>query len=271
MNTKGIKFLAVLAVMVMAFAAIVALAPADKDIDAVKVFGNDSIYRDPVVIAGEVADYTQFYISEDAVVKIKADLEDDITFYVQNGVELEVDVKAEQTNGATITIITVTGDQQRLTTSSIDGADPVSEEGKIKIPASAATFDAVEGQSVVYTALMPKLVDIYTTSTSGVYLADVSIKNKYATISATDILYGAELGANVAVASGQSIETDDEISGFQYGVKVIATDEDDVTTYVYYATGANAGTAVLTADGDEVEIKNGTVTVNVGSAVVKAT
>jgi hypothetical protein len=94
MNTKGIKFLAVLAVMVMAFAAIIALAPADKDVEAVKVFGNNSVCVDPVVINDDIAaSYTEFYISEDAVVKIKTDLENDITFYVQNGVELEVDLK----------------------------------------------------------------------------------------------------------------------------------------------------------------------------------
>jgi hypothetical protein len=73
MNTKGIKFLAVLAVMVMAFAAIVALAPADKDVDAVNIYAFVDAQKDPAKI-GEAgaAVYDEYYFSEDATVKIYA-------------------------------------------------------------------------------------------------------------------------------------------------------------------------------------------------------
>jgi hypothetical protein len=68
----------------MAFAAVFVLAPADNNIDAVVVYNNDNVVVDPTVIDSTVT-ASQFYISDDAVVKIK-DLQNisasTVTFYV---------------------------------------------------------------------------------------------------------------------------------------------------------------------------------------------
>jgi hypothetical protein len=128
--------------MVMAFSAVIVLAPADNDVDAVIVYGNEKVIVDPKVIYGnEETDkgvaITEFYISDDAAVKIKGLPRDGVTFYVQNGKELELDVRTsnETTTVGTITIFTVTGDQQRHTTSTVDvtKGENGQVDGKIKI------------------------------------------------------------------------------------------------------------------------------------------
>ena len=185
MNTKGIKFHAVLAVMVMAFAAIVALAPADKDTEAVIVYGDASEVDDvdPTIVdtAGK------YYISDDATVKIKnkasgssvTPFTGDVTFYVQNGKELELNIKGIY-NTVNITVVSVTADQQRTTTSTVDGAatDPAVTNGKIilketevkfKVNSEVQNSESVSvNQSVVYTAMMPVTVTTFTTSGSQV-------------------------------------------------------------------------------------------------------
>jgi hypothetical protein len=282
MNTKGIKFLAVLAIMVMAFAAIVALAPADKDVTAIPVYGNDAVVVDPTVIDSTVT-ASLFYISDDAIVKIKDIKADSLTFYVQNGAELELDFKkAAATTSYTpnvskpITIYTVTGDQQRITTSYINDADHENpglvNEGKIVIDATKFQFKGADKQNVVYTAMMPSVVETYTTSTSGpsVIITDVTTgKENYAYVSASDVVLDADSGSLVAVAAGQSIDTatkDLTTGKLVYGV---AVKEDSM--YTYYAVGMNAGSVTLNDSNDSVIVNNGSVIVNNGTATVKAT
>jgi hypothetical protein len=293
MNTKGIKFLAVLAVMVMAFAAIIALAPADEKSDAVVVYFNDSnVVRDPTVIDQTVT-INKFYISEDAVVKIKdlqniADPDDEgVIFYVQNGVELELDFKEraaseepgdEPTVEMQITIYTVTADQQRITTSTvdIDSNKNVRQqsgrvEGKIVLEDTMFSFKGENKQNVVYVALMPDTVKTITTS-GPVFTTNVTTGSNYAYISAGERLADAAVGNKVAIASGQSIETASDLTAtLNFGVSFFDKKNDDHDEmYTYYAIGANAGTIVVEAD-DIVTIVNGSVTVNNDSATVKAT
>jgi hypothetical protein len=287
MNTKGIKFLAVLAVMVMAFAAVIVLAPADKDVTAIIVYGEDSEVDDidPTVVDSEGA----YYISDDTTVKIKSmdssePLEGEIIFYVQNGKELELNIKGYY-DDLVVTIVTVTSDQQRWTTSTVDGVTTSGEnKGKIVIDDTVVMFllggDDAVNQSVVYTAMMPNLVTSVTTSTSQIitevwtydkdYTSDTGKKasQQYATISSDAVLY-AEIGRLVTVAPGQSIQTYDETDMETYGVKTIIDADGCIT---YYAVGMNAG-ALIIEDDDRVDVQNGSATVSNknGTSSVKVT
>jgi hypothetical protein len=277
MNTKGIKFLAVLAVMVMAFAAIVALAPADKDVTAIEVYGNDDVEVDPTVIEG-TTDKVYFYISEDASVKIK-ELTADVTFYVQNGKELELNIKGDFDNTRTIKIYSVTADQQRHTTSTVDkgkaGGEDGLVEGKIVLKDTEVVFKIVNpsatatvNQSVVYTAMMPYSVTTYTTSGSQVITEVMTYgtyTQNYATIS-SDAVLDATIAKLVTVAPGQSIQTKAPVD-MNYGIMTTITSE-----ITYYAKGMNAGT-ITVAENDVVDIKDGSAIVATAGNVanVKAT
>lgn len=288
MNTKGIKFLAVLAVMVMAFAAIVALAPADKDTEAVIVYGNNAVIVDPMVIDGTEEDVngnpvSEFYISEDAVVKIKGLRDGGATFYVQNGKELELNIKTELKAAADITIFSVTADQQRTTTSTVDPADKKSNgendtvPGKIKIIDTEVKFSVaakVVNQSVVYTAMMPYSVVTETTSGSNIK-TDVwtydnygtqSTTQRFATISSDGVLDG-NINKYVTVAPGQAIQTALPVD-VDYGIMTNVAGE-----ITYYARGMNAGAVTVETANDKVIVKNGTVAVSTpdNSASIKAT
>ena len=262
--------------MVMAFAAVIVLAPADKDVTAIIVYGEDSEVDDvnPTVVDSEGA----YYISDDATVKIKSiqesePLEGEIIFYVQNGKELELNIKGYY-DGLAITIVTVTSDQQRWTTSTVDGVDVDPEnKGKVLIDDTTVMFvlddDDAVNQSVVYTAMMPFVVTSETTSGSQIitevwtYYEDWTSESEkkasqqYATISADAVLY-AEIGRLVTVAPGQSIQTYDETDMETYGV-MTNIDADGCITY--YAVGMNAG-ALIIEDGDGVDVQNGSATVS---------
>ena len=171
MNTKGIKFLAVLAVMVMAFSAIVILAPADIDADDIKVYNNLDVIRNPEIIT-ERTNGTQFYFSDDASVKITgipvSNSVANIDLFVQNGKELEINIKPEvdpstgeipDKLAGTITVWSVTADQQRITTSTINGnptnPEESESEGKVVLTISEynntkLSFIGLKGQTVVY-------------------------------------------------------------------------------------------------------------------------
>jgi len=265
--------------MVMAFAAIIVLAPADND-EAVVVFGDETVVVDPILIDDTTAD--KFYVSDDLVVKVKNINADALTFYVQNGAELELDFKATTTSadvGKPITIYTVTGDQQRITTSTVvAGGENGKIDGKIVILNSEFKFTGADKQNVVYTALMPKTVDTITTSTSAttststvdVFNTKVTVgSGVYSYISASEVLVGASAKSYVAVAPGQSIESETAMASLNYGI-AFKDAEENSAVYTYYAIGANASSITIGA-GDDVTIKNGSVIVNNGSASVKAT
>ena len=283
MNTKGIKFLAVLAVMVMAFAAVIVLAPADKDVVAIDVCDESKVIRDPTVILGN-EDVSVFYISDDATVKIKALPNGFAIFLVQNGKELELSIKGE-VDDSFIEIYTVTSDQQRHTTSTIDVADEEREQrgevdGKIVIADTVLAFAPVKGQTVIYKALMPYEVDTHTTSGDGIEFAthvwtynkdgSKTTSQRYATISSDKELINPMIGEYVTVASGQFVDvyTDEdylELIEMKYGIMVTNASATEATLYTYYATGYNAGTFYVDDVDDAVDIKNGTITVNNGS------
>jgi len=272
MNTKGIKFLAVLAVMAMAFAAVLVLAPADNDNEAIVVYGNDDVVVDPTVIDDKVT-ASQFYISDDTTVKVKAIKASTITFYVQNGKELELDFRAStDTSSAgvakTVIIYSVTGDQQRTVTSTFNNSTSATTfDGKIIIDSSKLQFTGADKQDVVYVAMMPKTVKTTTTSTSITALeTNVVTKGKYATIAASEELKDAVAGDNVTIAAGQSIDTKANLDNISYGV-VFKDKSAGINTY--YAPGMNAG-SITVDSGDSVIVKNGTVIAINGTANAKA-
>ena len=274
MNTKGIKFLAVLAVMMMAFAAVIVLAPADRGTDAV-TFTPDQF--DPKVITGEEVDkdkhpITEFYISDDATVKVKG-LKQAITIYVQNGKELVLDIREKLT--ASITVKTVTSDLEAYTTSTITTSSVAPWQGEVTgktyIESTSATFTGDKGQTFVYKALMPEVKTTYDPASDPKIVVEVNAKYCYSTISSDLPLISASFGSNVTVASGQSIVVSSFLDGgedeINYGVRFSDSSAASVT---YYAPYMNAG--VITADqGDEVDIASGSVTVKTKNASVKAT
>jgi hypothetical protein len=266
MNTKGIRFLAVLAVMVMAFAAVFVLAPAENE-DAVVVFGDDTVVVDPIVIDDTVT-ASKFYVSDDLTVKIKNIVASELTFYVQNGAELELDFKATTTSAIVskpITIVTVTGDQQRITTSTINAttSTTATTPGKIIITGTEFNFTGADKQNVVYVAMMPK--DVTTTYTTSGFETNVTTDGN-ALISASEVLVGASTGSKVAVAPSQSIESTSKLSSLVYGIA-----HKDGAVYTYYATGMNAGSLTIDATTDDVTIKDGSAIVNNGTSSIKAT
>ena len=277
--------------MVMAFAAIIALAPADKDVTAIQVYGEgkDVDEVDPTVVDSPGV----YYISDDMTVKIKSmdekePMGESITFFVQNGKELELSIKGFY-DGLTVYICSVTADQQRPTTSTVDPADVNSNgqndnvTGKIVIMDTLASFVVDSeldvktqklvsvNQSVVYTAMMPYVVITETTSGSNVKtdvwtfdpLVDISkddskrlSSQKYATISSDSVL-NAEIARFVTVAPGQALQTVAPVDMMTYG---IMTDIEADGCYTYYAVGMNAGGLIL-EDGDSVYVMNGSATV----------
>ena len=232
-------------------------------------------------------------ISEDAVVKVTG-LTKDITIYVQNGKELELNIKPVTTSGAPaekldhkIAVKTVTADQKRIAnTSTIDGkdTDPKSTTGKIVLEQTIFEFTGIKSQSVTYQAMMPYIVDTHTTSADGkkvitnVYTKDSSVspsKQLYAVISSDSELLTPKIGSQVTIATGQSIETYETMNKdfTAYGVKIVdkpAPTTNDDTKTTFYAVKADAGSFDAT-DGDEVYVYDGTVTVNNDNTYVKAT
>jgi hypothetical protein len=211
-----------------------------------------------------------------------------VTFYVQNGKELELDFKkAPTTSGLTptvtktIVIYTVTADQQRITTStSIDKVDGEGNEGKIILEKTAFQFTGADKQNIVYKALMPSKVETITTSgPTTSYITKVTTggaDGNYAQISAADKLIGASTGQYVTVAYGQSIESAGALTSLQYGVSVVKEDESSSAnavscTYTYYAIGMNAGSVTIETENENVSIMNGSIIVSNGNANVKAT
>ena len=278
MNTKGIKFLAVLAVMAMAFAAVVVLAPADNDVSAVNVYGFADAQKDPVVIDTALTDsttgYNEFYISDDATIKVTG-LSRDIAIYVQNGKEIELNIKSSANLDKTITIKTVTGDQKRVTTSTVDSVEGT-YTGKIVLDKTEVTFKGQKGQSLIYTAMMPYSVNSHTTSDVGGYslITNVSTYKQFAVISSDTDMLASDLTIEekVEIAAGQFIEVKGEVPEtvkVVFGVKTTDVSESGTTT-TFYATGADAGTMEFDNASDAVEIVNGSIAMTKDNSSVKA-
>jgi hypothetical protein len=273
MNTKGIKFLAVLAVMAMAFAAVVVLAPADNDNDAIVVYGNGEVYTGVT----EIGDGTKvtggvIYVAEDATIKVKGALANPVTILVQNGVEVSVDCKVDPEKE--ITIMTVTGDQQALVY--MDQTTSTSNEGKIKLNGelvyvnTAFTFIGERGQSVFYQAAIVYLDFDYTTS--GIHVSDngknfYGLTNAYIGADKTFTNVPSTVGANVTIASGQTIDVVGQVTlgSVNYGAAVYT---DGVTTF--YGVGDEIGTIEL-GSGDEAKVRYATATLTNGTNAIKMT
>ena len=283
MNTKGTRFLAVVAVMALAFTLFVALDPADESMatsaSGVNVYDLDDDFVDQDEITSSIwsGDVTGdvFYVSEDTTVKMKSvdtDNVESLKFFVQNGAALTLDFKASWSDYATtpIYIWTVTGDQQANMYSTY--------AGKIPLDATLVTFQGVAGMSVYYRAATVDYEPDYDRTTSGVAdfikTEEPEIVNK-AQFSADKAFTAAVImEPEVAVADGQTIETANPInanlnkSKFDWGT--IVYDEDATAPYTYYSPGANVGDVVLADDSDDsVWIISGKVTAKNGSSTMK--
>ena len=274
MNTKGTRFLAVVAVMALAFTVFVALEPADENM-AVNVFDFDDDYVNPESVTSTTtwpAAYDgQFYISEDTTVKMKgvpATLPvGGCVFYVQNGVALTLDFKTGWTGSQVdITVVTVTGDQQF----NLNGTDV----GKIPMDSTQVVFKAVAGMSVYYQAAIIDYDVDYSRTTSGVNGGDFirtvdpevdteAYFSADATFTAAPIFGTAEAGRDVAVAPGQTIVSKEAITNntLTYGA-IVVEPAGTYTEYTYYSEGADIGNVTLTQiENNKVEVKVAKVTV----------
>ena len=287
MNTKGIKFLAVLAVMVMAFAAIVVLAPADNGNEAVVVYDNANVKTGIKEFSTSGSSYAvsegEIYVADDATIKVKDALTGPVTIYVQNGKEINVDFKVEP--GQPITIVTVTGDQQAKvwldnpTTSEanngkivLDGTYYEDKSRGSTDPAlnTSVTITGVKGQSVYYKAAVVDL-DFDYVSTSGIHVN--YLKGTAKALFGADKAFASapETGKYVAVAAGQTVDVNDTVasSNMDYGARVVMA-EGNGTVTTFYGVGDDIGT-IRMAEGDEAEIKNATATLTLGTSTLKLT
>jgi hypothetical protein len=292
MNTKGTRFLAVVAVMALAFTLFVALDPADENM-AMNVYNFDDDYFDPEEVTTSTnwsedgaADYRgYFYISQDTTVKMKAapnaqDPINNLIFLVQNGATLTLDFKKTWTATSPntlpkITIYTVTGDQQQLL-SNAENTTSFTGVGKVAILSTMVQFTSAPSMSAYYEAAEMTFDAEYDRTTSGRGNFDLTIKpevDRKAYFSADDALTDLTIGNatrqeyDVAVAPGQTIEINcsiDAVTGLEYGV---ATCDSQTTTY--YSVGANVGDFVLSNETDHVWAIAGKVTAKSGDNTIK--
>lgn len=293
MNTKGTRFLAVVAVMALAFTLFVALDPADENM-AMNVYNFDDDYFDPEEVTtstnwtedGADAYRGYFYISQDTTVKMKAVPTatlpaDGLIFLVQNGATLTLDFKKtwSATSPASlpkITIYTVTGDQQQLL-SNAENTTSFTGVGKVAIKSTKVQFTSAASMSAYYEAAEMTFDAEYIRTSTGSSDFDTSIApevDRKAYFSADDALTdltvgyaGPEPECDVAVAPGQTIEVVgviDADTGLEYGVATY-----DSTTTTYYSVGANVGDFVLTHAEDQVWAIAGKVTAKNGDSTIK--
>ena len=175
--------------MVMAFAAVFVLAPADND-DAVIVYGNADVKTGITEIStsGKSSSVTggEIYVADDVTIKVKDALESDLIIYVQNGKEVNIDFKVDPVKK--ITIYTVTGDQEASVYMTTSTSGPINV-GKIILNGTNDTKDTKfefigeRGQSVFYKAAKVTLDFNYTTS--GLYVKELkSLSSQCATVGA---------------------------------------------------------------------------------------
>ena len=274
MNTKGIKFLAVVAVMAMAFAAFAVFAPAEEqnDATAVKIYGNAEIDVDPTYTTNVSTQLTKIYISDDATVKVKGQASQAMTFYVQNGKILELDIKVAQTQP--FTIYTVTGDLEKATTSagSVGGAN-----GKAVLETTAFTFQGEAGQTVYYKAAYGEYKVTYSDGAfTGVWDWDdgYHVNAMVGADKAFTNLTALAFGGNVTVAGGQTIEIVNSsvagaVTGLTYGIYFKDT-SGQTTSGTYYAPSSNVGTIEFVNAADSVTISSGSVAITTSGTSVKA-
>lgn len=294
MNTKGTRFLAVVAVMALAFTLFVALDPADENMGDTPIYGIDVYdWDDDIANPEEVTSSTGsgvwtgnnegfFYVSEDTTVKMKgmpAD-QDELTFLVQNGATLTLDFKKSWDATKPINIYTVTGDQQELlTTSDVVAEVGADGKGKVAIESTLVTFTTVagKGMSVYYSAaLMDFDVDYQrdTIRNAGFDLTVEPEVDRKAYFSADDALTEFEAESDVAVAPGQTIEISsdsaDLVANLEYGVVTVDYSTANTTyTATYYSVGANVGDFVLSDNDDAVYAIAGKVTAKNGDNSIK--
>jgi len=273
--------------MVMAFAAVIVLAPADNGNEAIVVYGNADVKTGITEIStsGKSVSVSEgtIYVADDATIKVKDALTGPVKILVQNGKEVTVDFKVAP--GQEITIVTVTGDQQAKvwmsnpTTSQantgkieLDGNYYVESGRGSTSPAlnTSVTFTGVKGQSVYYKAAVVDL-DFDYPSTSGVHLNYLKGTTK-AFLGADKAFTAAPItGSYVAVASGQTVEVAKKVdsANMDYGARVVLKDGTGTTT-TFYGIGDDIGTQRM-ASTDVAQIKNATATLTNGISTLKLT
>jgi hypothetical protein len=258
--------------MVMAFAAVIVLAPADNDNDAIIVYGDLSDANTGITeITTSVVKKTQIssgniYVADDATIKVQS-ANGPVTIYVQNGKEVSVDFKKDCDQQ--FTIVTVTGDQQ----ATVYLEDDYENEGKIILDGShgtadtRVTFKGVKGQSVYYKAATVSLDFYYDVDTCGIKVSPGMFKATSNALIGADKAFPAAItaGSNVEVATGQTIEIvgNVDIAAMIYGAKVFT---DGTTTY--YGVADDLGTIKLYS-GDSALVKSASATFTYGTNTVK--
>ena len=239
MNTKGIKFLAVLTVLAMAFASVAFISDAQGNdaVDTVDVTDLLKEYADLKTI--DEATQDEFYYYEDASVKVKA-IPDNSTIYINNGATVEFKFKTDVTD---LTVITVSGDRA----------------GKTPYEGTSITFSPEDGSTFEYTAGTVNISGELKASASFYYSA---------------VFDGAEFGEKTKVAAGETITIKSALTTttpadlaaisadagvkFAYGSITFSTNGTDYFA-VYTAPGDSFGRVNL--DDTSVYVKKGTGTV----------
>ena len=297
MNTKGTRFLAVVAVMALAFTLFVALDPADENMAinpvGVDVYDWDDDIANPEEVTSSTgsgvwidANKGYFYVSEDTTVKMKGmpamAPAEGLTFLVQNGATLTLDFKKSWGTENTINIYTVTGDQQELLTMSNVVADVGADgKGKVAIESTLVKFTTVagKGMSVYYSAALMDFDADYQRDTIRDAGFDLTVEpevDRKAYFSADDALTVFEAESDVAVAPGQTIEISsnsaDLVADLDYGVVTVdysTANNPNYYTATYYSVGANVGDFVLSDENDAVYAIAGKVTAKNGDNSIK--
>ena len=272
-KTVWVRLFPVLAILVVAFAILVAFVPAE-DNDAVIVYDNGNIIPIPKVIDESVEQLVPgdlfFYVAEDATVKVE-DQSRNFTIYVENGKVLELNFKTEPAPGKAVTIVTVAGDpafQQA-------GQSSAFFDGKQEFNSTKFKFEAVKGMSLCYEAAKTRYDVKYDgtkfthTDSLGSGKVIISVDKEFK--KNPEIADGASSSA-IHIANGQSLIvesiTPQDILGLNYGIEVTNISQ-STYTYTYYPKGYDAGTIELEGS-DKVKLKDGTVTVKTSEASIKA-
>ena len=243
MNTKGKKFLAVLAVLALAFTAVTLTASDETDaytapavetnrVDVQKIIEEDRLNLSTI----DDDSSTSYYYSESMSVKIQ-NIADDVKIYVNNGQPVELKISGV-VDGKTITTSTVSGERTN----------------KWEYTDSILSFVTVQSSKTVtmeYTALTILDYNLNDVDDKG----EIKSGSK-AIFDYNDTMKMLSSGKLTQVAQGAEITLVDYVSTdmkFVFGIQF------DGTTFL--APGATLSKQTLEKTGDEVVIKKGSATV----------
>jgi len=252
MNTKTIRFLSVLAVLAMVFAAVAVVVPAQGNdavaTEAVNVY--EECIKDGYENVSEIDSATQeaYYFSEDSSVKVTT-LKEGATIYVNNGVTVELKFK-DAAAAVAFTIVTVSGDRAAKFVYLTD-YDAYN---------TAVSFTPENGSTFEYKAATIKK----SSEPAGELTAN-------ATFYYSGLFAPTAVGSNVNVAAGEEIymATDTTYGDpIKFGFGISYVDKVGNTDRIFYsAPGAKVSKQDVSGT-NSVTVKSGTVTVTNSGAQV---